>query len=62
MLLFSPVATSACPSLIVAQSGGGNGFFISSVEDSVVVRCAALESLCLGIGFGCFELNLCYTF
>ena len=31
----------ACPSLIVAQSGGGDGFFISSVEDSVlnVVRC-----------------------
>ena len=26
MLLFSPVATSACPSLIVAQSGGGDGF------------------------------------
>ena len=23
---FSPVATSACPSLIVAQSGGGDGF------------------------------------
>ena len=26
VLLFSPVATSACPSLIVAQSGGGDGF------------------------------------
>ena len=26
MLLFSPVATSACPSLIVAQSGGGDSF------------------------------------
>ena len=37
-------------------------FFISSVEDSVLVRCAALESLCYGIGFSRFELNLCYTF
>ena len=33
--LFSPVATPAFPSLIVAQSGGG-GFFISSVVDSVL--------------------------
>ena len=37
-------------------------FFISSVEDSVLVRCAALESLCFVIGFGHFELNLSYTF
>ena len=37
-------------------------FFISSVADSVLGRCAALESLCSGIGFGRFELNLCYTF
>ena len=62
-LLFYPVATPAFPSLIVAQSGGGgDGFFISSVEDSVLGRCAALESLCSSIGFGRFELNLCYTF
>ena len=27
-------------------------FFISSVEDSVLERSAALESLCFGIGFG----------
>ena len=27
-------------------------FFISSVEDSVLERSAALESLCYGIGFG----------
>ena len=61
-LLFYPVATPAFPSLIIAQAGGGDGFFISSVEDSVLGRCAALESLCSGIGFGRFELNLCYTF
>ena len=45
----------ACPSLIVAQSGGGDGFFIPSVVDSVLVRSAALESLCFGIGFGRLE-------
>ena len=28
-------------------------FFISSVEDSVLERSAALESLCFAIGFGC---------
>ena len=27
-------------------------FFISSVEDAVLERSAALESLCYGIGFG----------
>ena len=31
-------------------------FFISSVDDSVLERSAALESLCFGIGFGCREL------
>ena len=45
----------ACPNLIVAQSGGGDGFFISSVVDSVLERSAALESLCFGIGFGRLE-------
>ena len=30
-------------------------FFISSVEDSVLERSAALESLCFGIGFGIGE-------
>ena len=32
MLLFSPVATSACPSLIVAQSGGGDGFLFRPLK------------------------------
>ena len=36
----------------VAQSGGGGRFFISSVEDPVLERSAALESLCFGIRFG----------
>ena len=34
--LFYPVVTPAFPSLIVAQSGGGDDFFISSVVDSVL--------------------------
>ena len=37
-------------------------FFISSVEDSVLERRAALESLCFGIGFGRLELNCNYYF
>ena len=37
-------------------------FFISSVEDSVLERCAALESLCFGIGFDRLELNCNYNF
>ena len=37
-------------------------FFISSVEDSVLERRAALESLCFGIGFGLLELNFTYNF
>ena len=55
-LLFLLLQCQACPSLIVAQSGGGDGFFISSVDDSVLERSAALESLCFGIGFGRREL------
>ena len=38
-------------------------FFISSIDDSVLERSAALESLCFGIGFGRLELNcscFCY--
>ena len=38
-------------------------FFISPVDDSVLGRSAALESLCFGIGFGLLELNcncFCY--
>ena len=38
-------------------------FFISYVDDSVLERSAALESLCFGIGFGRLELNcncFCY--
>ena len=50
------IPCQACPSLIVAQSGVGDGFFISSVEDSVLARSAALESLCFGIGFDRLEL------
>ena len=37
-------------------------FFISSVEDFVLERRAALESLCFGIGFGRLELNCNYNF
>ena len=40
-------------------------FFISSVEDSVLERSAALESLCFGIRFGrlgSFIIILCITF
>ena len=48
----SPVAIPGVP-----KSGGGDGFFISSVDDSVIERSAALESLCFGIGFGRLELN-----
>ena len=61
-LLFLLLRYQACPSLIVAQSGGGDGFFISSVEDSFLERRAALESLCFGIGFGRLELNCNYNF
>ena len=35
-------------------------FFISSVDDYVLERSAALESLCFGIGFGRRELNCNY--
>ena len=59
-LLFLLLRCQACPSLIVAQSGGGDGFFISSVDDSGLERSAALESLCFGIGFGRLELNCTY--
>ena len=61
-LLFLLLRFQACPSLIVAQSGGGDGFFISSVEDSVLERYASLESLCFGIRFGRLELNCNYNF
>ena len=59
--LFLLLRYQACPSLIIARSEGGN-FFISSVEDSVLERRAALESLCLGIGFSRLELNCTYNF
>ena len=61
-LLFLELQCHACPSLIVAQSGGGDFFFFffSSVDDSVLERSAALESLCFGIGFGRCELKCHY--
>ena len=48
------------PKSIVAQPGGGDGFFISSVEDTVLECRATLESLCYGIGFG--RLGRCPLF
>ena len=37
-------------------------FFISSVDDFVLERSAALESLCFGIGLGRLELNCNYWY
>ena len=62
--MFSPVATPASvPKSDRRTVWRRRWFFISYVEDSVLECCAALESLCYGIGFGRFELNLrSYTF
>ena len=61
--LVSPVAMPGMPKSDRRPVWRRRRFFISSVDDSVLERSAALESLCFGIGFGCLELNcncFCY--
>ena len=60
--LFSPVAIPGVPKSDRRPVWRRRRFFISSVEDSVLERSAALESLCFGIGFGRLELNCNYNF
>ena len=60
--LFSPVAMPGVPKSDRRPVWRRRRFFISSVEDSVLERRAALESSCFGIGFGRLELNFNYTF
>ena len=59
---FSPVAMPGVPKSDRRPVWRWRRFFISSVEDSVLERSAALESLCFGIGFGRLELNCTYNF
>ena len=58
--LLSPVAIPGVPKSDRRPVWRRRWFFISSVEDSVLERSAALESLCFGIGFGRLELNFIY--
>ena len=61
--LVSPVAMPGVPESDRRPVWRRRQFFISSVDDSVLERSAALESLCFGIGFGRLELNcncFCY--
>ena len=57
---FSPVAIPGVPKSDRRPIWRRRQFFISSVDDSVLERSAALESLCFGIGFGRLELNCNY--
>ena len=59
---FSPVAMPGVPKSDRRPVWRRRRFFISSVDDSVLERSAALESLCFGIGFGRLELNCNYYF
>ena len=59
---FSPAAIPGVPKSDRRPVWRRRRFFISSVEDSVLERHAALESLCFGIGFGRLELNYNYNF
>ena len=59
---FSPAAITGVPKSDRRPVWRRRRFFISSVEDSVLERRAALESLCFGIGFGRLELNCNYNF
>ena len=59
---FSPVAMPGVPKSDRRPVWRRRRFFISSVEDSVLERSAALESLCFGIGVGRLELNCNYNF
>ena len=62
LFFFSPAAMPAVPKSDRRPVWRRRRFFISSVEDSVLERRAALESLCFGIGFGRLELTFTYTF
>ena len=59
--LVSPVAMPGVPKSDRRPVWRRRQFFISSVDDSVLERSAALESLCFGTGFGRRELN-CHFF
>ena len=59
---FSPAAMPGLPKSDRRPVWRRRRFFISSVEDSVLERRAALESLCFGIGFGRLELTFTSTF
>ena len=61
-LLFSRAAIPGVPKSEGRPVWRRRRFFISSVEDSILERRAALESLCFGIGFGRLELNFIYNF
>ena len=61
-LLFSPVLMPGVPKSDRRPVWRRRRFFILSVDDSVLERSAALESLCFGIGFGRLELNCNYFF
>ena len=54
--LVAPVAIPGMPKSDRRPVWRRRRFFISSVDDSVLERSAALESLCFGIGFGRREL------
>ena len=56
----SPVAMPGVPKSDRRPVWRRRRFFISSVDDSVLERSAALESLCFGIGFGRRELKCHY--
>ena len=62
-LLFSPATIPGVPKSDRLPVWRRRRFFLfQSVEDSVLERRAALESLCFGIGFGRLELNCNYNF
>ena len=58
--LVSPAAMPGVPKSDRRPVWRRRRFFISSVDDSVLERSAALESLCFGIGFGRRELKCHY--
>ena len=51
LLLLFVIVCRACPSLIVAWPGGGDGFLFRPLR-ILFLSWAALESFCYGIGFG----------
>ena len=58
--LVSPAAMPGVPKSDRHPVWRRRRFYISSVDDFVLERSAALESLCFGIGFGRLELNCNY--